>query len=405
MESVELFAGAGGSAIGVSLAGFKHLAVIEWNKWACETMRKNQKLGFPLVQDWPVHQSDVRSFDYSGIPEGIDLVSGGPPCQPFSICGKHKGLKDPRDMFPSAVEVVRELRPRAFLFENVRGLARPAFANYLQYIKLQLNFPEIQCRQNEDWTHHLSRLEEHKTKGKFKGLSYQVVSRVLDAADYGVPQKRSRIFIVGFREDQNIDWSFPNGTHSSESLLSEQWITGAYWESHKISDKNRPKLNERLTKKIEKLRIQPLRYNLSLKPWRTVRDMLAGMPTPTKNGNGVGVKNHISQPGAKIYPGHTGSPLDEPSKTLKAGDHGVPGGENMLRHPNGKVRYFTVREAARLQTFPDEYVLEGSWTETMRQLGNAAPVELVRLISASIAKCLKRASKDEDTPNRTDTVH
>lgn len=103
---------------------------------------------------------------------------------------------------------------------------------------------------------------------------------------------------------------------------------------------------------------------------------------------GDGIANHVFNPGARSYPGHTGSPLDEPGKTLKAGDHGVPGGENMLLRPDGSVRYFTVREAARLQTFPDDYVFRGSWSETMRQLGNAVPVRLAQVIASSVAAIL-----------------
>ncbi|MGA3304360.1 MAG: DNA cytosine methyltransferase, partial [Methylovirgula sp.] len=97
---------------------------------------------------------------------------------------------------------------------------------------------------------------------------------------------------------------------------------------------------------------------------------------------------HRFQDGARSYPGHTGSPLDEPAKALKAGVHGVPGGENMLRKPDGSVRYFTVRESARLQTFPDGYEFMGSWSETMRQLGNAVPVELARLVGEDVARYL-----------------
>ena len=88
--------------------------------------------------------------------------------------------------------------------------------------------------------------------------------------------------------------------------------------------------------------------------------------------------------GTSAYPGHTGSALDEPAKTLKAGDHGVPGGENMLLRPDGSVRYFTVRESARLQTFPDNFLFHGSWSETMRQLGNAVPVRLANLVASSV---------------------
>ena len=121
--------------------------------------------------------------------------------------------------------------------------------------------------------------------------------------------------------------------------------------------------------------------------WRTVRDAFAGLPDP-KAAQAVGVANHRFQPGAKKYPGHTGSDLDWPAKTLKAGDHGVPGGENMIAFADGSVRYFTVCESARLQTFPDWYVFPSSWTESMRQIGNAVPVTLARIIGSSVADTL-----------------
>ena len=114
---------------------------------------------------------------------------------------------------------------------------------------------------------------------------------------------------------------------------------------------------------------------------------IGDLPDPERGGSDV-FANHIFNPGARQYKGHTGSPLDEPAKTLKAGDHGVPGGENMLRRVDGSVRYFTVREAARLQTFPDEYVFRGAWTEAMRQLGNAVPVRLAEMVARSVAEKL-----------------
>ena len=104
MKSVELFAGAGGLALGASLAGFEPLAVVEWDRWACDTIRENQKRGYPVVKEWPVWQGDVRAFDWSSIPEDIDLLAGGPPCQPFSMGGKHKAFGDKRDMFPATAE-------------------------------------------------------------------------------------------------------------------------------------------------------------------------------------------------------------------------------------------------------------------------------------------------------------
>lgn len=97
-----------------------------------------------------------------------------------------------------------------------------------------------------------------------------------------------------------------------------------------------------------------------------------GLPEPMEQGCEE-YREHVLKKGAKSYPGHTGSPLDEPSKVLKAGVHGVPGGETTLRHNDGSVRYFTVREAARIQTFPDNFEFSGAWSENMRQLGNAVP--------------------------------
>jgi DNA (cytosine-5)-methyltransferase 1 len=123
-------------------------------------------------------------------------------------------------------------------------------------------------------------------------------------------------------------------------------------------------------------------------PWRTVRDAISDLPHPENIDLASSIPNHVYIPGARSYPGHTGSPLDEPAKTLKAGVHGVPGGENMLVQPSGEVRYFTVREAARLQTFPDDYYFPCSWGESMRQIGNAVPVHLAYIIASSINKHL-----------------
>jgi DNA (cytosine-5)-methyltransferase 1 len=122
-------------------------------------------------------------------------------------------------------------------------------------------------------------------------------------------------------------------------------------------------------------------------PWLTVRDAISDLPDPERF-LANNIPNHRLNPGARGYPGHTGSPLDEPAKTLKAGDHGVPGGENMLSRADGSVRYFTVREAARLQTFPDDYIFRGGWSEAMRQLGNAVPVRLAETVARSVAQTL-----------------
>lgn len=387
MKAVELYAGAGGLAMGVSLAGFKPLAVVEWDKWACDTIRENQRRGFPLVADWPLYEGDVRKFDWSGIETDIDLLAGGPPCQPFSMGGKHRAHDDTRDMFPATVDIVRALRPKAFIVENVKGLTRSTFANYYQYILLQLEFPESPRRRNEEWFDHLLRLQAEKTSGSQRGkkLTYNVVPTLVNAANYGVPQKRERVFIVGFRSDLGVDWSFPRPTHSYDQLLHDQWVTGEYWERHGIARRNRPTLPASLEPHIRRLASSlPLHNEL---PWRTVRDAIAGLPNPQSRA-ASDYSDHRFQAGARVYPGHTGSPLDLPAKTLKAGDHGVPGGENMLVNTDSSVRYFTIRESARVQTFPDGFVFHGSWTETMRQLGNAVPVALGHLVARSVAERL-----------------
>ena len=396
MNAIELFAGAGGLSLGTTLAGFKHLAVVEWDKWACDTIRQNQARGFPLVSEWPLVEGDVKDwiagFSESRTELKIDLVTGGPPCQPFSMGGRHKAHKDSRDMFPLTVEVIRKLRPKAFIVENVKGLTRPSFHNYYQYILLQLEFPEVIKKPDESWSEHYQKLQAVKSAGRkqaTRGLTYNVIPKLLNAANHGVPQKRERIFIVGFRSDYPVQWEFPHETHSLDALLFDQWVSGGYWDRHHVAARRRPDIPGYLAPTVARLR--GLRLLPTRSPWRTVRDALTDLPEPSIADNARGVLNHRLQTGAKAYPGHTGSQLDMPAKTLKAGDHGVPGGENMMVRDDGTVRYFSVRESARLQTFPDGYQLHGSWTESMRQLGNAVPVRLAHLVAASVADTLARA--------------
>lgn len=393
MTSVELFTGAGGLALGIKSAGFRHHTVIERDKYCCDTVRENQQRGFAGVQGWRLYPGDVREFDYSQVEEPIDLLAGGPPCQPFSIGGKHRGFNDHRDMFPEVVRAVRALQPRAILVENVKGLTRRTFANYFSYVVLQLTHPEVERKTDETWEEHRNRLEKHHTGGTEIGLRYKVVTRLLNAANFGVPQKRERVFFVGIRSDQNIAWTFPEPTHSLDALLRDQWVTDEYWDRHKVSKRKRPELPTRLKARVARIRFEQTLFSSSESPWHTVRDAIADLPDPEKRFDSA-VLNHWHNPGAKSYPGHTGSPMDEPAKTLKAGDHGVPGGENMLLKPDGTVRYFTVREAARIQTFPDDYIFHGSWGETMRQLGNAVPVALGGVVAKSVAACLRFPKND-----------
>lgn len=377
-RALELFVGAGGLGMGLSLAGVKPLAVVEWDRWACDTLRENQRRGFPLVSDWPIHEMDAREFDLSAIPEDIEIVSGGPPCQPFSLGGKHRAHDDHRDMFPAMIGTIGRVKPKAFIVENVKGLTRGSFANYFQYILLGLEYPEAGRSRDETWEDHLRRLQQIKTGQARELVSYNVVPTLVNAADHGVPQKRERVIFVGFRRDLDIEWHFPKPSHSLEALLHDQWVSGEYWERHGVARKARPAMPAAFARRVAALSgslIPPME-----RPWRTVRDAIASLPPPES----PGINNHRLQLGARAYPGHTGSPLDMPAKTLKAGDHGVPGGENMLVTPEGEMRYFTAREAARLQTFPDGYVFHGSWSEIMRQLGNAVPVALGAVVARGV---------------------
>src|SRR5207237_1188109 len=125
------------------------------------------------------------------------------------------------------------------LVENVKGLLRESFAAYFEYITLQLRYPELVPKAKEGWTDHLSRLERHHTRGHEKGLCYNVVFQPVNAANYGVPQKRERVIIVGFRADLGVEWSFPLATHSYDALLVDQWVSGEYWDRHRISQRQR----------------------------------------------------------------------------------------------------------------------------------------------------------------------
>lgn len=135
INGIEIFSGAGGLATGIGLSGICHKAFVEWNSDACKTLRCN----YPREI---VHECDIRTFNFNNY-NGVDVIAGGPPCQPFSMGGKAMGNLDERDMFPSAIRAVREILPKAFLFENVKGLLRPAFKDYLEYILLQLRYPTI----------------------------------------------------------------------------------------------------------------------------------------------------------------------------------------------------------------------------------------------------------------------
>jgi DNA (cytosine-5)-methyltransferase 1 len=298
-------------------------------------------------------------------------------------------------MFPEAVRAVRELRPQGFIFENVKGLLRKSFSSYFNYILLQLSHPEVMARGGMDWTEHLKLSEEYHASSCDKVLEYNVVFRLANAADYCVSQQRHRVVIVGFRRDLNARLSFPVPTNSKEALEFAKYGDGSYWEEHRIAKKKRPD-----SPSHERRAVQMVDKTLLGGRWQTVRDAISGLPDP-RSEQASSFKNHEFRSGAKPYAGHSGSVLDEPSKTIKAGAHGVPGGENMLSLGDGSLRYYTVRESARIQTFPDSYLFHGSWTESMRQIGNAVPVKLANIIEVSVATQLVRMARQDDKKRKT----
>jgi len=380
LKSIELFSGAGGLALGSHLAGFEHCALVERDAPACSTLRRNIERGSVKgVDHWDIVETDVTKVSFEDY-QPVDVVFGGPPCQPFSIGGKHLGVTDDRNMIPEFKRAINELMPSAFIMENVKGLNRKRFDSYFEYVKLALKYPTVKRHSREDWVHHLDRLERLESRGSFAGLHYNVISRVLNAADYGIPQRRERLFIVGFRADLEVAWNFPGVTHSRTSLLRSQ-VCGDYWARHEL------KMPSGIRTDVS------MKEDDCLLPWQTVRDALVGLPDPTVRRSPRRVTNHQFYPGARSYPGHTGSELDLPAKTLKAGDHGVPGGENMLAWADGSVRYLTIREAARIQSFPDSWCFEGTWIQVMRQLGNAVPVKLATVVTASVANALRPNSR------------
>jgi len=332
VRTIELFSGTGGLALGLHRAGFIPVVLLERDEKSCYNINANISNGNSELTGWKVNQTDVRDVMFTDYGTDIQFVTGGPPCQPFSIGGKHRSNSDSRDMFPEAVRAVRELKPQGFIFENVRGLLRQSFNEYFNYILLQLSHPEVTARDSMDWFSHYKLLKEyHKSKAD-KSLEYSVVYKLLNAADYGVAQQRQRVVIVGFRSDLNINWSFPIKTHSREALLYAKYGDKSYWDEHKIAKKHRTEASSmevKLTQVVDK--------SVLGERWQTVRDAIGELPDPCKNDT-HGYTNHEYRGGAKSYAGHSGSVLDEPSKTIKAGVHGVPGGENTITLDDGSLR-------------------------------------------------------------------
>lgn len=368
-------------ALGMRAAGFRHHALVEWWAPAARVLRHNADLRPDLWKPDQVHESDVRNVhDALGEPGTVRLVAGGPPCQPFSLGGVHAGDTDERNMFPAALDVVRRLRPELVVFENVPGLLRPSFSPYLDYVKAQMRHPEITAKPDELWdAHHARILASHEPE------AYRVYQHQIDAASLGVPQNRLRVFLVGIRSDQpGADtWSGITATHSRDRLLQEQYVSGEYWQRHNLPEQEIP---ARLQAQVR--RVRAVGAPASMLPWRTLRDALEVVPPPS-NLAPDDWPNHYFIPGARVYAKHNGSPLDLPSKTIKAGVHGVSGGEAMLRELDGSVRYLTIREAAVIQGFPQDYELPGYRSRIMGVIGNAVAVAVAHTLGAALREHIR----------------
>ncbi|MDX3657597.1 DNA cytosine methyltransferase [Streptomyces sp. ID05-26A] len=437
--SVELFAGGGGLAMAVHQAGFRPLLFNEFNKRACETLVASAKktLGVDglertdetrpkppeLGQPAPLYPGDVRELDLSALQGKVDVLAGGPPCQPFSAGGVAKGDEDKRNMFPAVFKAVREMRPKVVICENVRGLLRPSFAEYFQYIQNELRLPFEKRDDDVQWQDHnahLTRILDKLSDDDDHADHYKVVMVPVNAANYGVPQIRNRVVIVAFRADLGVDVD-AFGKHVTTEKFSEAALLrsmrdedGPYWQRHHtVPGHAREKVRSRIPKVIKEDDCQP---------WRTLRDAIEGYGTDTKLqplpkvdlgrldekfnfGEEFEIADHIGWPGARIYKGHTPNELDRPAKTVKAGVHGVPGGESVVLlddrvedadSPDGwryLHRYMTVRETARVMTFPDEWLGAGPRGEQMRQLGNAVPVVLGEFFAKAVAEALDQAGR------------
>jgi DNA (cytosine-5)-methyltransferase 1 len=389
--SVELFAGGGGMALGLHLAGFDHLRLVEWDGRACDTLRLNATkvdptAGHPPWEVAHVECGDVREFAAERASDfrGVDLVAGGPPCQPFSLGGLHAGDNDQRNMFPAALDVVRACAPKLVVFENVPGLLRPSFKPYFDYVRDQIEAPSVAPRPGEPWREHWDRVRRGGGGGDVR---YRVARQVILAADLGVGQVRRRVFLIGIRDDLGVEWGELAGDHSEDALLYDKYVSGSYWDEHaddrgvrQIVRNGLPPAPSSLSRRVERLRDTG---RPSDKRWRTLRDVLRepeALPTPVDGKQRGPWPNHVGVPGARAYPGHTGSDIDAPAKTIKAGVHGVCGGEAMVRFHDDSLRYMTTREAARVQGFPDWYEFTGARSHAMRHIGNAVAVRVAQAV-------------------------
>lgn len=376
LHSVELFVGAGGLALGLHGAGFLPALAIDSNVRAFETLTANMNHGRHYTAGWNLRLGDVHQLNYSDIAVP-DLLAAGAPCQPFSIAGQLRLDDDERNLFPEVLRAIRTLRPRAFILENVRGLLFPRARLYFDYLIAQLRVPSLQVGPSESAEEHLRMLQSVPATDH----EYRVDFRVLNAADFGLPQLRHRLIIVGV-DTSEPKWAWPGETHSKAALEAAIWGE-AYWDEHEVPRQVRESVRARVKR--------PREVRMTGERWRTLRDVTRLFGPPGEEN--VNDPSHVFVPGARLYRNHTGSALDWPAKTVKAGVHGPPGGEHIVILDDGSYRYLTVRECAALQGFPDNFVWPQARSQAMRLLGNAVPVGLAGALGKELAMVLSHSRK------------
>ena len=327
---LELFAGAGGMALGFEKAGMKSVGLNEINKDACETLRTNRK-------NWNIIENDIKDIDFTKY-NGIDFLSGGFPCQSFSYAGKKLGFEDTRGtLFFEFARAIKEINPKMFLAENVRGLLTHENGKTLDTIKSIIN-----------------------------ELGYHLIEpTVLKAIFYKVPQKRERLFLVGIRKDllcySNFEW--PSKYH--QIMTVKDALKKGELYSVDCPDSDGQKYPKR---KKEILKLVPEGGSWKDLPLDIQKEYMKS--SFFMGGGKTGMARRLS--------------WDLPSLTLTC----APAQKQTERcHPE-ETRPLTIREYARIQTFPDDWIFKGSLSSQYKQIGNAVPVNLAFAVGRKIVKCL-----------------
>ena len=341
--SVELFAGAGGLALGMHLASFRHELLNEMDSMACQTLRKNHP-------EWNVLEGDVHQVDFTPLQDKVDFLSGGFPCQAFSYAGKKGGLNDTRGtLFFELARAVKEIRPKVFMGENVKGLISHDNGKTLEVIR-----------------------------NVIKELGYTLVEpRVLKAIMYQVPQKRERLILIAIRNDiyeRGVRFKWPD-PYRRIMTLRDAFFSGD------LFDQDVPASEGQLypAKKARVMAMVPEGGDWRDLPLNEQKEYMGG--SFYLGGGKTGMARRLS--------------MDEPSLTLTC----APAQKQTERcHPT-ETRPLTVREYARIQTFPDNWEFEGNIADQYKQIGNAVPVNL----AFAIGRSLIRLFNDIDAGNPEDS--